>query len=189
MTQAQAEAALRAAGQDQLADMLSGDERHARASASTSASSPGSLGIVACVYLVSAVFALGQAYVMAGVAQRTIYRLRQDVDTKLAGCRSGTSTSHPRGDMLSRVTNDIDNISQTLQQSLTQLITSVLTVIGMLVMMFWISPLLAAISLLTVPALVRRHDGHRQALAEAVRRPVGADRHAQRARRGDAHRS
>ena len=59
--------------------------------------------------------------------------------------------SHPRGDLLSRVTNDIDNIGQTLQQSLTQLITSLLTIIGVLIMMLTISPILALISLLAVP--------------------------------------
>ena len=95
---------------------------------------------------------LGPAYIMAGVTQRTVYRLRERSTRSSAGCRSPTSTASPRGDILSRVTNDIDNISQTLQQSLTQLITSLLTVIGVLVMMLTISPLLALISLLVVPA-------------------------------------
>ncbi len=58
---------------------------------------------------------------------------------------------HPHGDMLSRVTNDIDNITTTLQQGLSQLLTSVLTILGVLVMMFWISPLLAAVSLVVIP--------------------------------------
>ena len=125
---------------------------------------------------------------MAGVTQRTVYRLRRDVDEKLGRLPLKYFDSHPRGDILSRVTNDIDNIGQTLQQSLTQLITSVLTVIGVLVMMFLISPLLAVISLLAVPLSIVVTIAHRQALAEAVRRPVGIDRHAQRPRRGDAHR-
>ncbi len=153
MTQQQAEAALRAAGQDQLADMLSG-----------MTVTPGEgvdfealgriLAIVAVIYIISAVFSWGQAYVMAGVSQRTVYRLRQDVDEKLSRLPLKYFDDHPRGDILSRVTNDIDNISQTLQQSLTQLITAVLTLIGILLMMFLISPLLAVISLLTVPLSV-----------------------------------
>jgi ATP-binding cassette subfamily B protein len=89
---------------------------------------------------------------MAGVTQRTVYRLRERVDQKLGRLPLAYFDRESRGDILSRVTNDIDNISQTLQQSLTQLITSTLTVIGVLVMMFLISPILAFISLLAVPA-------------------------------------
>ena len=91
---------------------------------------------------------------MAGVTQRTVYRLRQRVDQKLGRLPLSYFDKESRGDILSRVTNDIDNISQTLQQSLTQLITSLLTVIGVLIMMVLISPLLALISLLVVPASV-----------------------------------
>ncbi len=91
---------------------------------------------------------------MAGVTQRTVYRLRSDIDTKVGRLPLRYFDSHARGDTLSRVTNDIDNIGQTLQQSLTQLITSVLTVLGVLLMMLLISPLLAVISLITVPASV-----------------------------------
>ncbi len=91
---------------------------------------------------------------MAGVTQRTVYRLRRDVDEKLARLPLSYFDGHARGDLLSRVTNDIDNIGQTLQQSLTQLITSLLTVIGVLIMMFTISPILAVISLLSVPVSI-----------------------------------
>jgi ATP-binding cassette subfamily B protein len=89
---------------------------------------------------------------MAGVTQRTVYRLRTEVDQKLGRLPLSYFDRHARGDVLSRVTNDIDNIGQTLQQSLTQLITSILTVIGVLVMMISISWELALISLLAVPA-------------------------------------
>ena len=89
---------------------------------------------------------------MAGVTQRTVYRLRDDVDHKLGRLPLKYFDDHSRGDLLSRVTNDIDNIGQSLQQSLTQLITSVLTVIGVLIMMFTISWELALISLLAIPA-------------------------------------
>ena len=110
------------------------------------------LMLAAFVYIVSSVFAWAQSYIMAGVTQRTVYRLRQRVDEKLGRLPLSYFDGQSRGDILSRVTNDIDNISQSLQQSLTQLITSVLTVIGVLIMMLTISPLLALISLLAVPA-------------------------------------
>jgi ATP-binding cassette subfamily B protein len=89
---------------------------------------------------------------MAGVSQRTVYRLRLDADQKLGRLPLRYFDSHPRGDVLSRVTNDLDNIGQSLQQSLTQLIPSLLTIVGMLILMLTISPILALISILAVPA-------------------------------------
>ncbi|MDP2013863.1 MAG: ABC transporter ATP-binding protein [Actinomycetota bacterium] len=109
------------------------------------------LSLVIIVYLLSSIFMYMQAYLMAGVTQRTMYRLREEVDAKLARLPLSYYDRHSRGDLLSRVTNDIDNVSMTLQQALTQTITSLLTVIGVLLMMVWISPILALISLLTVP--------------------------------------
>ncbi len=109
------------------------------------------LGTVAGIYIVSAVFSWAQAYIMAGVTQRTVYRMRARVSEKLGRLPLSYYDRESRGDILSRVTNDIDNISQTLQQSLTQLMTSVLTVLGMLIMMFTISWVLAVISVLVVP--------------------------------------
>ena len=106
------------------------------------------------MYLVSALFQWMQSYLMAGVAQRAIYRLRQKADEKLARLPLKYFDDHPRGDVLSRMTNDIDNISQSLQQSLTQIITSALTIIGVLIMMLTISWLLALISVLVVPVSV-----------------------------------
>jgi len=108
--------------------------------------------LVATVYIVSAIFTWAAAYLMAGVAQRTVYRLRQEVDRKLARLPLRYFDGHSRGDTLSRMTNDIENIATTLQQSLTTLITSLLTVVGVLLIMFTISPLLAVISLAVVPA-------------------------------------
>ena len=92
------------------------------------------------VYVLSSIFAWMQAYIMAGVTQRTVYRLREDVDDKLGRLPLRYFDSHPRGDLLSRVTNDIDNIGQSLQQSLTQLITSLLTIVGVLIMMLLDQP-------------------------------------------------
>ena len=112
------------------------------------------LALVAGIYLLSSIFSWGQSYIMAGVTQRTVYRLRRRVDEKLGRLPLAYFDRESRGDILSRVTNDIDNISQTLQQSLTQLITSLLTVVGVLVMMLTISPLLAFISILAVPASI-----------------------------------
>ena len=153
LTQAQVEAGLRASGQGQIADLLSG-----MTVLPGHGIDFGALGqillILAGIFIISSLFAWGQAYLMAGVTQRTVYRLRRDVDAKLGRLPLRYFDGHSRGDILSRVTNDIDNIGQTLQQSLTQLITSVLTVIGVLVMMVLISPELAVISLLAVPASV-----------------------------------
>ena len=150
VTQQQVIAGLRSRGQSQLAEMLSG--MHLTPGVGVDFSELGRiLGMLAIVYLVSAAFGWMQQYVMAGVAQRTMFRLREDVDRKLGRLPLRYFDDHPRGDLLSRVTNDIDNISVTLQQSLSQIVSSVLTIIGVLIMMLTISPLLAAISLVAVP--------------------------------------
>ena len=114
----------------------------------------GVLIALAALYLATALVAWLSWYTMAGVAQRTVYRLRRDVDTKLARLPLKYFDTHQRGDTLSRVTNDIDNIGNTLQQSLSQIITSLATIVGVLAMMFWISPLLAAVSLLVIPLAI-----------------------------------
>jgi ATP-binding cassette subfamily B protein len=150
VTQQQAVDALRASGQTQQADMLAAMTITPGAGVDFTALR-NTLLIVATVYIFSSLFAWAQTYIMAGVSQRTVYRMRRDVDEKLARLPLSYFDSHPRGDILSRVTNDIDNIAQSLQQTLTQLITAVLTIIGVLALMIWISPLLAVISLLTVP--------------------------------------
>ncbi len=149
-TQAQAVAFLRARGQNQLADMLASLTLTPGHGIDFGALG-GILLLLTAVYLLSAAFSWVQAWIMAGVTQRTVYRLRRDVDDKLGRLPLKYFDGHPRGDILSRVTNDIDNIGQTLQQSLTQLITALLTVIGVLLMMLLISPLLAFVSLLAVP--------------------------------------
>jgi ATP-binding cassette subfamily B multidrug efflux pump len=109
------------------------------------------LSLIVVIYVLSSILSWAQNYLMAGVTQRTMYRLREDVDHKLGRLPLKYFDTSSRGDVLSRVTNDIDNISTTLQQTLTQLITAILTVVGVLAMMFWISPLLAIISLITIP--------------------------------------
>jgi ATP-binding cassette subfamily B protein len=144
---------LRARGEEQLADMLASLDVVPGEGVDFGALA-GVLGVLLVVYVVSGLFGWAQGWLMAGVTQRTVYRLRADVDRKLGRLSLAYFDRQSRGDTLSRVTNDIDNISQTLQQSLTQLISSLLTVVGVLVMMFAISPILAVISLLAVPLSV-----------------------------------
>jgi ATP-binding cassette, subfamily B, multidrug efflux pump len=109
------------------------------------------LAIVLLVYVLSSVLSWLQARIVAVLVQRTMYRLRQQVATKLGRLPLKYFDSTSRGDVLSRVTNDIDNLAQSLAQTLAQLVTSVFTVIGVLTMMFLISPLLAVVALVTVP--------------------------------------
>jgi ATP-binding cassette subfamily B protein len=150
-TQEQVIAGLRASGQDQLADLLS--TLHLTPGVGIDFGALGGVVVLLIgLYVVSSIFGWMQGYMMAGVTQRTVYRLRADVDRKLGRLPLRYFDGHPRGDLLSRVTNDIDNIGQSLQQSLTQLITSLLTIVGVLILMLIISPLLAVISLLAVPA-------------------------------------
>ncbi|WP_334072262.1 ABC transporter ATP-binding protein [Paenibacillus sp. A14] len=106
------------------------------------------------LYVLSSLFSYFQQYLMAGVAQKTVYDLRQDVNGKLNKLPLKYFDARTHGEILSRVTNDVDNISNTLQQSLTQLITSILTIIGVIVMMLRISPLLTLIAVLTLPVSV-----------------------------------
>ena len=150
ITKAQAIALLRAHGQGQIAAMVSG-MNVTPAWASTSPSSArcwASRPWCTCSRRSSAG---ARSYIMAGVTQRTMFGMRRDVEAKLARLPLRYFDSHPHGDILSRVTNDIDNLTTTIQQGLSQLLTSVLTIVGVLGMMFWISPLLAVVSVITIP--------------------------------------
>jgi len=110
----------------------------------------GALGL----YVGAAVLSYCQAYMVAGVVQRSMSRLRADVETKLHRLPLRYVDRQPRGDMLSRLTNDIDNLQQSLQQTMSQLLTSTLSMIAILVMMFTISWTLALIALITVPVSI-----------------------------------
>ncbi|MGU3436400.1 ABC transporter ATP-binding protein [Actinomycetes bacterium M1A6_2h] len=112
------------------------------------------LMIVLALYLASALLGWLQGYLLNVALQKTIKKLRTDVESKIHRLPLSYFDSHKRGDVLSRVTNDIDNVSQSLQQTLSQLVTSVLTVLGILAMMLYISPLLALVAVLTVPVSV-----------------------------------
>src|SRR6266508_4779202 len=150
MTKDQAVEALRSHGQSQLADMLSGTNVVPGAGVDFTQLA-GILASAAAVYVLAAVLGWLQTYLMAGVAQRTVYGMRRDVEAKLARLPLRYFDSHAHGDLLSRVTNDVDNIATTLQQGMSQLLTSLLTVIGVLGMMLCISTLLAVISILMIP--------------------------------------
>jgi ATP-binding cassette subfamily B protein len=110
--------------------------------------------IVMLVYVGSFVLQYTSSYVLAGVVQRSMFSLRQEVERKLNHLPLSYIDRQPRGDLLSRVTNDIDNLSQSLQQTTSQILTALLTLLGVTVMMFTISPLLALVALITVPLSV-----------------------------------
>ena len=106
------------------------------------------------LYLVSSLFLWLQGYLLNGAVQRSIFTLRNEVEAKINRLPLSYFDRQTRGELLSRVTNDIDNIAQALQQTLSQLLTSLLTVIGVTVMMFVVSPVLAIIALVTIPVSV-----------------------------------
>ncbi|MET9489329.1 ABC transporter ATP-binding protein [Nocardia sp. NPDC006630] len=112
------------------------------------------LSIVLALYISAAVFGWLQAFLLNVVINRTIKRLRNEIEEKIHRLPLSYFDSAPRGDVLSRVTNDVDNMAQSLNQTMSQLLISALSVIGILIMMFWISPLLAVIALLTVPLAI-----------------------------------
>lgn len=106
------------------------------------------------MYIISAFFSLIMGLVMSGVSQKTVRDMRRQIDVKLSKLPLKYFDKHPHGDILSRVTNDIDTIATTLQQSLTQIITSVFTILGYIIMMLTISPVLTLIVLVTLPLYV-----------------------------------
>ncbi len=109
------------------------------------------LMVVLLIYVGASLLAWLQGYILNTVVQNTVRQMREDVEEKINRLPLNYFDRSPRGELLSRVTNDIDNVSQTLQQTMSQLLTSVMTVLAVLGMMFWISPLLALVALVTVP--------------------------------------
>lgn len=107
--------------------------------------------LLAGLYVMSSLFLFFQTYIMASVAQGTVYDLREAVFNKMNKLPLTYFDENSYGDTLSRVTNDLDMIGTTLQQSLTQFITSFITIIGILIMMLWISPLLTIITIVSIP--------------------------------------
>ncbi|ALV41964.1 multidrug ABC transporter ATP-binding protein [Pseudarthrobacter sulfonivorans] len=143
-------AQLRAAGENQRADMLTPMALTPGEGIDFAALS-GVLLWALALYVLASAFMWVQAYVLNGVVQRTVFGLREEIEAKIHRLPLRYFDSIQRGELLSRVTNDVDNISQSLQQSISQAVTSVLTVVGVLVMMFILSPTLALIALVTVP--------------------------------------
>ncbi len=103
------------------------------------------------LYIISSLFLWLQQYLLAGVTQKTVFRLRRLAEEKIGRLPLSYFDGTSRGDLLSRVTNDVDNISTSMQQGLSQILNSVLTVVSVLAMMVWISPLLALVSLIAIP--------------------------------------
>ncbi len=110
------------------------------------------LGFLLCLYLASSVCGLIQGWLMTGVTQKICYRMRKEIAAKIAVVPMSYFNGHSKGDVLSRITNDVDTLGQSLNQSVTQLITSVTQIIGVLVMMLSISLPLTGVTVLTLPA-------------------------------------
>ena len=104
-----------------------------------------------CLYVCSALFSFIQGYIMTGVSQKLTYRMRKEISEKIDRLPMGYFDNMTHGEILSRITNDVDTLSQSLNQSATQVITSVATIIGVLVMMLSISPLMTVIAILILP--------------------------------------
>ncbi len=152
-TKAEAVARLREQGHGQLADLFQSLTLH-----------PGHsidfdqlgrvLALVALIYLGASILSLFQGRLVTVVVQRSVFRLRQQTQAKLARLPLRYFDGQPHGEVLSRVTNDMDNLGQSLQQTLSQILTSLFTIVGVLTMMLIISPLLALIAVVTVPVSI-----------------------------------
>ncbi|HUW77710.1 MAG TPA: ABC transporter ATP-binding protein [Candidatus Nanopelagicaceae bacterium] len=143
-------ARLRSNGQSQYADMLQNSPIIPGQGVDFGA--VGRILLLAiALYAVASFFMWLQGYLMAGITQRTVFRLRRAVEEKLGRLPLRYFDGQSRGDLLSRVTNDIDNIANSLQQGLSQILNSILTIVSVLIMMVWISPILALVSLIAIP--------------------------------------
>jgi ATP-binding cassette subfamily B multidrug efflux pump len=141
---------LRGQGNNKVADMISGNDIVPGQGVDFTAVGHVLL-IVIGVYVAASLLSFAQGYLLNDVVQSVVSRMRGQVEDKINRLPLGYFDRQPRGELLSRVTNDIDNVSQSLQQAMSQLLTSLLTVVAVLAMMFWISPTLALVALITVP--------------------------------------
>jgi ATP-binding cassette subfamily B protein len=151
LTKEQAVEAARASGDAQVADMMAAMEDLVPGQGVDFAAVGQVLLLVLAVYAASSVLSWLQGYLLNDVVQGTVYRLRAKVQEKIHRLPLGYFDQQPRGELLSRVTNDIDNIAQSLQQTMSQLLTSLLTVVFVVSMMLYISPTLALIALISIP--------------------------------------
>ncbi|CAB4665467.1 MAG: ATP-binding cassette domain-containing protein [Actinobacteria bacterium] len=143
-------AGLRAKGENRLADML--EKSSVIPGQGIDFASVSKILLLAiALYAFSSLFMWLQGYLMAGVTQRSVLRLRRLAEEKIGRLPLSYFDTQSRGDLLSRVTNDIDNISNSLQQGLSQILNSLLTIISVLAMMVWISPELALVSIIAIP--------------------------------------
>jgi ATP-binding cassette subfamily B protein len=149
-TKAQALDSMRAHGQGAVADMLSGTDFTPGQGIDFDAVGQVLLLALGTFLLAGLLMAVATRLVNKAV-NKTVYRMREDLQAKLSRLPLSYFDKRQRGEVLSRATNDMDNIQQTLQQSMGQLVNSLLTIVGVLVMMFWVSPLLALVALVTVP--------------------------------------
>ncbi len=187
-TPQQAVAAARAARNSNLADMLS--HMHLVPGAGIDFTALGyTLLLVIGLYLVSSLFLWAQGYLLNDVVQGTVLRLRGEVEDKINRLPLRYFDQQPRGEILSRVTNDISNISQSLQQTLSQLLTSLLTVIGVVAMMFVLSPLLSIIALVTIPLAMIITKIIAKRSQRTVHRAVDPHRASEQPDRGGVHRA
>jgi len=150
VTKAQAIAQLRARGQERIADMVSAMDVVPGRGVDFDAVGQVLLAVLA-LYVGASVLSWYQGRVTTVIVQHTVYQMRGEVEAKFSRMPLSYFDSKPRGELLSRVTNDIDNVAQSLQQTMSQLLTSLLTVIGVLAMMVYVSPVLALVALVTVP--------------------------------------
>ncbi|HLS44039.1 MAG TPA: ABC transporter ATP-binding protein, partial [Ornithinicoccus sp.] len=153
-SQQEAADGLRASGQDTLADMVEAMDYLVPGEGIDFAALARVLLLVMGIYLVASLLSWIQGRVLVVVVNRTIFNLRRDVEDKLNRLPLPYFDKQPRGELLSRVTNDIDNVAQSLQQTLSQLLNSLLTVLAMITMMFVLSPTLALVALVTIPISV-----------------------------------
>jgi len=149
-TKAEAVARLRATGQGRIADMVSAMDLVPGRGVDFTAVGYVLLAVLV-LYVAASVLSWLQGRVTTVIVQHAVYQMRADVEAKFSRMPLSYFDSKPRGELLSRVTNDIDNVAQSLQQTLSQLLTSLLTVIGVLAMMVYVSPVLSLVALVTVP--------------------------------------
>ncbi|MDR2713589.1 MAG: ABC transporter ATP-binding protein/permease [Clostridiales bacterium] len=143
--------ALKADGRDNLAEMV--ENQNIKPGIPINLAFVGKILLILLgMYLLSSFFSWLQQFLMAGISMKTVYALRRDADRKLSRLPLEYFDNNTRGEVLSRITNDIDNIAASLSQSLTQLITTMLSLLGILIIMFTIDLFLALISLIVLPA-------------------------------------
>lgn len=107
--------------------------------------------VLTILYIISSIFSYAQSYIMSGVAQRISYKLRQEISQKINRLPMAYFDRNSKGDIISRVTNDVDTLSQTLNQSLMQMITSIITVVGVFIMMLSINLMMTIVALVVMP--------------------------------------